>query len=427
MAQIIPFRAVVYNEEKVGDLDSVVAPPWDVISPELQEELYRRSQWNVVRLIFGKQLPGDNEQENRDTRACRFWNRWLGERVLVQDPKPAIYVCRETYSLPTGEEKIRWGFIALARLEEFASGVIYPHENTIEKARIDRMGLIRNCKANFSPIFSLYSDPELSIEKTVVPCIGDSPDIRVTNPDGVKREIYRITEPELIEQVVEKMEQKVIFIADGHHRYETALAFRDEMRRRNPGQTGSWDYVLMYFTNLSNSGLTILPVHRVLRGIAQFELEKFLSRLEEFFCFEPIEYPPQNMLGRLQEKQEESFGLYASKKLFLLKLKDQKLVDKFVTEPKSAQWRRLDVAILHSLVIRHILGIQPTDTEILYAADAQRAIRLVDEGQYQLALFLKPVTAEQLEAVASQGERMPPKSTYFYPKVPSGLVMNKIL
>ena len=427
MAQIIPFRAVTYNEEKVGDLDSVVAPPWDVISPELQEELYRRSQWNVVRLVFGRQFPGDNEQENRDARARRFWNSWLRERILVQDPKPAIYVCRETYSLPTGEEKIRWGFIALVRLEEFTSGVIYPHENTIERAKIDRMGLIRNCKANFSPIFSLYSDRELGIEKAVAPCIGDGPDIRTTNPDGVRRELYRLTEPRLIEQVVDKMEQKVLFIADGHHRYETALAFRNEMRHRNPGQTGGWDYVLMYLTNLYNSGLTILPVHRVLKGIAQFELEKFLSRLEVFFSLEPIEYPLQNMLNRLQQNEGGTFGLYASKRLFLLKLKDQKLIEKFVTEPRSAQWRRLDVTILHSLLIRHVLGIQPSDTEILYSADALRAIKLVDGGEYQLALFLRAVTAEQLKAVVSEGERMPPKSTYFYPKVPSGLVMNKII
>ncbi len=427
MAHIVPFRAMLYNEEKVGGVDSVVAPPWDVISPELQEELYRRSQWNAVRLIFGKQLPGDNEQENRDTRANAFWKKWLQERVLVQDPLPAIYVCRETYSLPTREEKTRWGFIALIRLEEFTSGVIHPHENTIARAKTDRMGLIRNCKANFSPILSLYSDPELTIEKTVMPRIGDSPDIRVTNPDGVKREIYRVTQPELIEQVTEKMEPKVVFIADGHHRYETALAFRDEMRRKYPGQTGGWDYVLMYFTNLCNSGLTILPVHRVLKGIAQFDLEKFLSRIEEFFYFESLEYPPQNMLNRLQDEEGGTFGLYASERFFLFKLKDQNLVNEFVTEPKSAQWRRLDVAILHSLVIRHILGIQPTNTEILYSADAQKAVSLVKEGQYQLALFLKAVTAEQLETVAGQDERMPPKSTYFYPKVPSGLVMNKIL
>ncbi len=426
MAHIIPFRAMLYDEEKVGGLDSVVAPPWDVISPELQEELYRRSQLNAVRLIFGKQLPGDNERENRDTRANMFWKKWLQERVLVQDAQPAIYVCRETYSLPTGEKKARWGFIALIRLEEFASGVIHPHENTIARAKTDRMGLIRNCKANFSPILSLYSDPELTIEGTVMPRIGDSPNIMVTNPDGVKREIYRVTQPELIEQVTEKMEQKVVFIADGHHRYETALAFRDEMRRKYPGQTDGWDYVLMYFTNLCNSGLTILPVHRVLKGIAQFDLEKFLSRTEEFFSFESLEYPPQNMLNRLQDEEGGTFGLYASDRFFLFKLKDQNLVDEFVTEPKSAQWRRLDVAMLHSLVIRHILGIQPTNTEILYSADAQKVVSLVEEGQYQLALFLRAITVEQLEAVAGQGERMPPKSTYFYPKVPSGLVMNKI-
>ncbi len=289
------------------------------------------------------------------------------------------------------------------------------------------MGLIRNCKVNFSPIFSLYSDPEHSIEDAISVHTGGDPDIVVNNPDGVRRELYKITQPELIRQVSERMEQKVLFIADGHHRYETALAFRDEMRCAHPGQAGGWDYVLMYLTNIHNSGVTILPVHRVLRGIDRFELEKFISRAEEFLSFEPIECPPQNMLNRLNQEEKGCFGLYASKRSFLLKLKNPDRVDEFITEVKSPEWKRLDVAILHSLIIRHILGTQPANTDILYVADAEKAVKLVNEGEYQLTLFVKEVTKAELEIVASQGERMPPKSTYFYPKVPSGLVMNKIV
>ncbi|HID95773.1 MAG TPA: DUF1015 domain-containing protein [Candidatus Latescibacteria bacterium] len=426
MAQVIPFRGLLYNEKRVGRLDSVIAPPWDVISTELQDELYRRSRWNVVRLIFGKRFPNDDSKNNRYTRAKSFLQDWIKEGILIKDERPAIYASVEEFSVQD-ERKIRQGFIALAKLEEFGSGTFWPHEGTMEGAWTDRMRLIEECAANFSPIFSLYPDPDGTVEGIISQQMDRSPDIEVANNDETYRRVWKLTDPDIIGRICEEIDGRSVFIADGHHRYETALAFRNKMRSKYPGG-GPHDYVLMYFANIYNPGLTILPVHRMIGNIPNFNAKRFLNRAEEFFQIERFKSTPSDLLQQMSLRKDEGnlLGLYAEGALYLLILTDRHLIDDLIDDDKPEEWKRLDVVVLHALLINYILGMDPASSDIRYTVDSEEVMRLVNREAYQIGIFLNPLKAEEIYAVAKRGIRMPPKSTYFYPKVPSGLVMNKI-
>src|SRR3990172_10623964 len=285
MAIIAPFRGILYNPNKIKDMSTVIAPPYDVISPEGQERLYQNSDYNIVRLDFGKEGPSDDQGHNKYTRAASEFKAWQENGILVRDEMPAIYIYEQDYRLKDGSIKTRKGFMALVRLEELDSGVILPHERTLSGPKTDRLNLTKATDANFSPIFSLYSDPEM---KTSALLSGESktlPIVNVQGEDGANNRLWRVTDESIINGLIREISDKMIFIADGHHRYETALNYRNEMREKHPDYTGreGFYYTLMYFSNMDDEGLTVFPTHRLIYGVKDFDPSVFENRLSENF------------------------------------------------------------------------------------------------------------------------------------------------
>src|SRR3989441_692593 len=285
MAEITPFRSVLYDPAKVSDVTAVVAPPYDVIGPAERTALYERHPCNVVRLELGREHPGDGPQDNRYTRAKRFLEEWLRGGVLRRDGRPAIYLYAVEYRLPSGEVRTMRGFLSLVKLEEFGTGRIFPHENTRAAAKDDRYQLLETCRSNFSPIFSLYSDPAGDIIRTLESDdVSSRIGVTVTDSDGGHHRLWTVTDPAALERVVAAMKPLPLFIADGHHRYESALRYRNAQRKAHgESSTLPSDWVLMYFSNLDDPGLTILPTHRILPGPLPCPVAVIRQRLVETF------------------------------------------------------------------------------------------------------------------------------------------------
>lgn len=440
MAVIIPFCGILYNPEKIRDISTVIAPPYDVITPEKQETLYRKSENNIVRLDFGKESPSDDQFNNRYTRAAAEFKAWQDGGILARDEKPAIYLYEQDYKTKTGITKTRKGFMALVRLEELDSGVILPHERTLSGPKTDRLNLIRACNANFSPIFSLYSDPEMKTNNLISNSAGSLPIINITDNEGLCNRLWRVTDGGIISSLTEEMADKMIFIADGHHRYETALTYRNEMRERYPLFTGKegFNYTLMFFSNMDDGGLTVFPTHRLIYGLREFNPVQFEEGLSENFEIEKfqisnIKQEPRGFLERLGEKGKEghSLGVYANgwDHAAVITLKNEEIMDGVVADHSRA-YRRLDVTILHTLIIENILGISKERQEgkenIEYIQNEAEGIVRVAEGKRQILFILNPTKVSEVEEVAKDRDKMPQKSTYFYPKLLTGLVINKI-
>jgi uncharacterized protein (DUF1015 family) len=424
MVNIIPFRGLRYNPAKV-ELDKVVAPPYDVISEEEQSEYHEKKECNVIRLILGRERRGDDSQSNKYTRAAAYLDEWLEQGVLIRDGEPSIYVYEEGYRY-RNEKRVMRGFIALAGLEELGKGNILPHEETLSGPVKDRLALIRACRANFSSIFTVYSDPSGAVEDALN-LEGTGKLVADVAAEGVRHRLWRVSDPRAIEGVVEEMRDKQVMIADGHHRYETALNF---WRTTGDEKHG---YVMMYFANMNHSGITILPAHRVVRGLKNLSLEDLKKKLGRYFSI--TEFPAANerasrrrLLKQMRQlnRTKHVLGVYCDGKYFLLSMIDEKILDEIGDQGKSREWRRLDVSIVHSLVLKHILGIEADGDDVVYVTDAGEAVELVGKGLYQLVVFVNPTKLKEVKNIAMRGERMPGKATYFYPKLLTGLVMNKL-
>jgi len=441
MAKIVPFRGLRYNSAQIGNPERVMAPPYDVISPALQEELYRRDPHNVVRLILGKTGEGDNETDNRYTRAAADFRKWQEEGVLERDQEPSLYLYDQEYPLEGGETVVRKGFMALTRLEDFSSGVVKPHEKTLSGPKTDRLHLTKACSANFSPIFSLYSDPCCVLESLTRKEKDRAPELEVADDDGVKHRLWLVTDPAILQKAQDLLDSKPLFIADGHHRYETALNYRDVMREQHPGYTGKelFNYVLMYFANMEDQGMLIFPTHRLLYNLTDFNLSSFLKALEQFFNVEPRSIDPGDPEARrearriLREKGEERhvLSLFAGgETLYFLTLRDASIMDRFFDEKAPKALRTLDVSILHRLILENLLNITPEaqeqQTNLKYVKNFDDPFDLVQDGEFQLAFLMNATRMNEVRDVANAGEKMPQKSTYFYPKLLTGLVINKI-
>jgi uncharacterized protein (DUF1015 family) len=442
MAKIAPFRAVRYNLEKIQDPASVTAPPYDVISPELQEDLYQRSPFNLVRLILGKMETEDNDGNNRYTRAAAFYRQWLADGILARDGEPSIYLYDEEYQAEGLGTVVRKGFIALARLEDFATGMVKPHEKTLSGPKADRLQLTKACKANFSPIFGLYSDPCCVQEALTWELKKRTPDLEVADDDGVVHRLWQVTDAAVIGKICDLLENKPLFIADGHHRYETALNYRDFRRKQSGNFTGKelFNYVLMYFANMEDQGMLIFPTHRLVYGLESFRLEPFLAELSAYFEVEAHSFDPEDDVSRreardiLKKKGEErpTIGLFAGgRTMYFLTLKEVSSMDVFFDEKASKALRTLDVSVLHRLVLEKMLHITPEaqeqQTNLKYVKNFDEPFSLVQTGKFQLAFLMNATRMVQVRDVANAGEKMPQKSTYFYPKLLSGLVINPIV
>ncbi|HJU05617.1 MAG TPA: DUF1015 domain-containing protein [Nitrospiraceae bacterium] len=441
MANVIPFRGVLYDPAVVSDVAKVVAPPYDIIDAEYQQALHARHPNNIIRLELGLDQPTDGPSDNRYTRAADLLRQWVQSGALRRDAEPAVYVYTIEYRAPSDTGKIATkvlkGFLSRVELEEFGTGRIFPHENTRSAAKADRLELLKACRSNFSPIFSLFSDPDGSVMRLLEKSLDtEKPRIDFQDDAGFRQRLWAITDRAVLDEINRAMKPKPLFIADGHHRYETALAYRrmkrEEGGRPPNGPVGTlrpYDQVLMLFASLEDPGLTVLPTHRVLTTPVP-PIHDITQQLRDAFEIEEVPFEASSegearmrFLTSLRRNGESgpAFGLILRglNRYLLLALRASHRPTQDVSERD-----RLDVSILQARVIP-VLCPSATDQEaIVYTKDDDEAIDLVRKNTAQASLLLNPTKVSEVRAVASSGGRMPHKSTYFFPKPLTGLVIN---
>ncbi|MDP2912618.1 MAG: DUF1015 domain-containing protein [Candidatus Omnitrophota bacterium] len=427
MISIKPFRAIRYNPAKVKDLSRVVSPPYDIIPARMQEGLYRTHPNNIVRLILGKQKKSDSINDNRYTRAKGFFETWLKARVMIRDDEKAMYIYSQIYR--EGKRIIDMaGFIGLMGLDTGKGASVLPHENTLASPKTDRMNLMRQVRANLSPILVLYEDRGRKV-KNILKEVRGRKDKKIIDFefDNVRHRVWRLDDKYAINKIEGLMAAKDIFIADGHHRYEVArdysLGLQDEPVPREVKDSSK--YMMAYFVESDEAMLTILPAHRLIKDAGRLSKEDAINRLDEFFVIRKMPGLKTLMseLGRMADKRV--FGIYLGKgNFYILKLRDAGYSDR-VIRGKSKDWKRLDVSILHQFILQHVLGIRDEDDNVEFFKNPADAVRLVDNLGYKMAFFLNPTKVSQVKRIAKLGEKMPRKATYFYPKPLSGLVIHK--
>lgn len=420
MAQIFPFCGLRYNNKKIKNIDKVFAPPYDIISADEQKKLYAQHPFNVIRLILGKTSSRDNANNNRYTRAERVFNKWIKDDVLIQDKEPSIYIYTQDYTFE-GKQKKRIGFIARMKLGE-KEEVCLPHEQTLMKPKVDRLALIRAVRANLSPIFTFYIDKKNEIENLFKPFLSEQPLISYQGEDKIKHSFWQVHDKRIIKKVCKIMRRKQTFIADGHHRYEVSKTFYKEMSKKK-GEKGEFNYVMMYFTGFNEQNLSVMPTHRLVKTVQ--DLGKRMELLHKYFKIMEV-----NKLGEMLALQSKtnsfSLGMYYKNKFYVLKMKDSVLLSRLMRK-SPAQWRKLDVAMLNKVIFEHIFKLNAEEKEenIQYTRDPVFAVESIRKKKFSIAFFPNATKAEQVKKIALSRNRMPQKSTYFYPKPVTGLVINK--
>ncbi len=450
MATIIPFKGIRYNPEKIKDISKVITPPYDIISNDERESYYQLHANNIIRLILGKDFSDDNQSNNKYTRAAGFFDEWRKEKILIQDEEPAIYIYAQEFT-SLNKKYVRRGFISLVKLEDFETGQIYPHEQTLAKPKEDRLKLMQSCNANFSQVFAFYEDTGGEISEILCQeSEGKSethiePEIDFTDVFGVKNLLWVIKEQKINKDISSLMKSRALFIADGHHRYETALFYRNlfrdkkeisrKIRQNNSNGNFPCDYVMMMCVSIDDPGLQILPTHRLVRNIEEFNPEKVKNSLNE--AFEIVDMGKDCDMELLIRKLREYINKHAfimyigedEKKFYMLKLRKKAILDQ-VFKNEYSEWKSLDTGILHGFVFEKVLGMKTENTSksdcIKYIQSERDAIVSVNEGRYQLAFFLNPTGIDQVRNLAIKRHKMPPKATYFYPKLMTGIVLRHI-
>lgn len=419
MPEIRPFRGLLYDATLVGDLSLVTAPPYDVVSPADREGYYRRSRYNVIRLILGKDLPGDSGRENKYTRARAFMDEWQRRGALVRDEEPAIYIYEHEYTLKNGEPHKTLGFLALVKIEPFG-GDILPHEKTLDSPKVERLELLRATEANLCPVYMLYRDEKNVTLPLLQKNAEDRPALNVLDEDGVTHRVWRIQDEKTIAKLSRAVRKGRFYIADGHHRYGAALGYRDEVGSVEDNSDAPSDYIMAFLSDMDNQELTILPTHRVLKNLPKLNRQRLIENIGHFFEVEEL-----RSLEELQDKMsvvtDKVIGAYLGDSYYyLLSLKEETLPDFGAIG--------LDVNLLHTVIIRKVLGLAGTNIEnsINYTIDQEGAVSSVKSGNYSLAFFLKSTPLSAIIAIAEGTDTMPQKSTYFYPKPLTGLIINKL-
>lgn len=410
MTEIIPFRGIHYNHDRVSG-DAVIAPPYDILTPETQESLYDRSPYNAVRVDFGKEFPDDDDSKNKYSRAAAFLGDWLKAGVMVRSERPCYYAYRVDYQV-RGKGKSLTGFFGLVRLVELGEGV-YPHEATHSKPKHDRLSLMESTGANTSPIFSLYRVPGPGVADVLSEATSGMPYLTATDLDNAVHSLWILDSPRAVESMKERLKEAAVYIADGHHRYETALAYQKARGGKGRGRdrANPWDYVMMFLADLEAPGLTVLPTHRVVT----VDVEDIFGKLSGYFIAEGLPRG-SDIIGAIEGRQHV-VGLYADGEGYVLRYRGGDL------EEVHPALRGLDVVVLHKMVFGKLLEVG----NWAYEMDYDRTIEKVDNGEYDAAFFLNPTAVRDVERVALSGMRMPPKSTYFYPKIQTGFVMNSLI
>lgn len=434
MPNIQPFQGLRYNLAQVGDLSDVVAPPYDVISPEYQDELYAKHPNNVVRLILNKMNPDDDEANNRYTRAARTLKDWKAEGVLQRDDQPALYVYHQIFTV-RGKEYCRKGFMCGCEATPFGEGMIFPHEITMSGPKLDRLMLTTACKTNFSQIFGLYPDAENEVQNILEDAVRGEAPLEATDKDGVINRMWIVDDPDVVSKVVALMGPKPIFIADGHHRYETACNYRKQIREQGELTLDHpANYVLMVCIAMEDPGLIVMPTHRLFKNVPAFSQEELISKVGDCFRVSTVGegYRTAHRAWAEIEMLEDqgTMAIYTAKdgKWNLLQLTDagrEKMAE--VAKEHQPEWQELGVAILHSLVIDTLLGLKGHEKP-KYVHEVEEVVETLksEPETYPLAALVMPATVQQIQDLSMVRERMPAKSTYFYPKLISGFVFKPL-
>lgn len=424
MAEITPFQGVRYNQDLIKDLSDVICPPYDVISPEEQKLLYEKSEYNIVRLEHGITLPGDNEHDNKYTRAAQVLTQWLNTGILKIDRDHTFYIYEQGFNY-NGNFKKRLGLISCVRLEPFSRRVILPHEDTSASDKTDRLDLMRALNANISPILGLYDDPGNKITKLMADrMLPGRLLININNGDETHR-IWKANEPEFVQRVSHFMLPKSIYIADGHHRYETALAYREERLKKSVVHSGEgFNYILMVLVSFSDSGILMLPVHRVVKKLTNKILQDFKKNLSTYFNLNSCPLTPE-LLENRQGTDIRILGLDKNI-ITIAKLKENIPTSELFPAGHSQIYYHLDVSIVEHIILQKLLAPAYKPENIIYTANSHEAYKWLNQGNAQLVFLLNMLPVSTIKSITDAGDRMPRKSTYFYPKLPTGLVFNRL-
>jgi uncharacterized protein (DUF1015 family) len=421
MADIQPLRALHYDLSTVGTLAEVTAPPYDVIDAQQRAALLQRSPFNVVAVDLPKADPGSDSDPY--AAAGELFEAWQLQGAIVRDPQPALWAHTQTYTGPDGQTRTRHGFFCRVRVEGYGPGRVRPHERTHPGPKEDRLRLMRATRANLSPIFSLFSDPLGAAWQALAPTTAGEPWGEVTDAEGTVHRLWRAIDPDAIAAVQAATEDVELLIADGHHRYETAATYADEI-----GGEGEHRYLLMCLVALEDPGLTVFPTHRLVRDLDAEKRQALRAALER--DFELSEVPldrlaPGPSAGPLELGYIDSFH----RKPYRLRLKDQAIADAALADFSEA-YRRLDTGVLEALLLKGTLGLGDEDIShfkgLFYARSDQEAVQMVQTGEYEAAFLMRPTPVSQVAEIAASGENMPPKSTFFYPKLLTGLLFNPL-
>lgn len=417
MAEIRAFKGMRYTS-KGGDLNTLVCPPYDIISEAQREEYIKENPYNIIRL----ELPAGGDGRYRE--AGDTLKSWLDDGVLACDSEESIYVYEMKFAA-NGERHSLKGFVSLVKLADFSEGIVLPHEETLSKAKEDRFNLMSETFCNFSQIYSLYMDGDGSVYSMIDGCSKGMPDMEVTDPDGTVHRMWQVTDSDIIKRVADSFKAKKLYIADGHHRYETALKFHRQQGTESSG------YVAMMLVNMENNGLVVFPTHRIVKGLADFNSDKIIQECGQYFDIAeaPGEERMQAALNQRYKDGKKAFAMYTGAgKCCVMTLKDGETVNKFLPNMSDA-YCGLDVTVLHALVLERILGIDKENManqkNLTYTRSRQEALEAVDMDGADCSFILNPTKVSEIRDVALAAEKMPQKSTYFYPKLITGLVMNK--
>ena len=437
MAEVHPFRGVRYNQRLVKDISMVLSPPYDIITPQMAPELYRRSDYNFVRIEANRELPQDTAEDNRYTRSTAILEHWLEQAIFQIDEVPAIYL-HDHYFVYLGKGYMRRGITLRIRLEEWDKMVVRPHEGTLADPKTDRLNMLWALQVNTSPILALFDDQKGMVSSVLAEQERNKPLITSRSVDGERHNVWAITDGKAIDQICQSMAHQPVYIADGHHRYESALAYRREMCTCTDSVSGDepFNFVMMTLVAFDDPGLIILPPHRMIRGISRATLDAAMARMKMFFDIDELSLATPDIwqqVDSLLAGEENTvklalFGL-APERLFVLKLRDLNAASRMMPYFHSELYRRLDVSIVDHIILERVLELSSEREKAVlgYSHSKEDAISRVLDQEYQLVFLLSPVTVETVKAIADAGDRMPRKSTYFYPKAPSGLVFYRLV
>jgi uncharacterized protein (DUF1015 family) len=440
MAEIAPFRGLHYNQEKIPNLAQVVIPPYDVISPEEQKVFYQRNPYNFIRLELGLPATGDSPEDNPHTRAAAFIRQWVEEKILIRNSHPAVYYCELDFEDSTGMPKTRKGFICALRLEDFSSGRVLPHEKTFQAIKDERLALMLTCNVNLSPIFALYPDANAKVLHALASGRHTDPAIQFTDFADLTHRIWPVTDRPVIEQVCGLMQDKPIFIADGHHRYETSLNYRNLLRERHGAANphAAYEHVMVYLADMNDPGLTILPTHRLLRNLGAWDPEQFIEKAKSCFEVRRFEHDEREELrwkdairaGGLRKETTVGFCSRGAGCIYVLTARKEAVSSILAGKKTPDQLKALDVVILDQVLLKDILGVTDSylanEHNISFSHDFAGALTEIKSGRYDAGFFINHTRIEQVREIASAGLIMPHKSTYFYPKATSGLLINPL-